>query len=307
MPHLIVIGGPTAVGKSEVGAELALRIGGEVISADSMCLYRGMDIGTAKPVAQMKRVPHHLLDVFEPGERVDAKIYEALAESKIREVLSRGRLPILVGGSYLYIQAVLFGIEETPPPDRSLREKLYGIARKRGKEFLYRKLSAIDPMYAEKVHPNDLRRIVRALEVFLLSGRRFSSFHRWSDARYRYTGFYLKRSWESLSKRIVARVVRMLERGLVEEVRALYERGLEGFLTSSQAIGYKELVPYIKGKRSLEECLHEVIRNTKEYAKRQIRWFRRQGWTEIDLEKEEPERVLETMIAVIERAQSPLS
>ena len=305
MPHLIVIGGPTAGGKSQIAADLALRIGGEIISADSMCLYRDMDIGTAKPLEEMNRVPHHLIDVFEPGERVDAKVYERLAMEKIEEISSQGKVPLLVGGSYLYIQAVLLGIEETPPPDWVLRKRLYRIAETKGGEFLYRKLMAVDPLYAEKIHPHDLRRIVRALEVFLLTGKRFSDFHRWSEPRYRYTGFYLKRDWECLSARIEERVRKMVREGLLEEVRRLYEKGLEGFLTSSQAIGYKEMIPFIKDQKPLEECLEEVIRNTKEYAKRQIRWFRRQGWIEIDLDRLTGEQAVEEMVRVLEGDQSP--
>ena len=305
MPHLIVIGGPTAVGKSQIAAELALRIGGEVISADSMCLYRGMDIGTAKPLEEMKKVPHHLIDVFEPGERVDAKVYERLAMEKIEEISSRGKVPFLVGGSYLYIQAVLLGIEETPPPDWALRDRLYRIADEKGGDFLYGKLMAVDPDYAKKIHPHDLRRIVRALEVFLLTGKRFSEFHRWSEPRFRYTGFYLKRKWENLSERIEERVRKMVREGLLEEVRRLYEGGLEGFLTSSQAIGYKEIIPFLKGQKPLEECLEEVVKNTKEYAKRQIRWFRKQGWIEIDLDRLRGEQAVEEMVRVLEGDQSP--
>ena len=285
MPDLIVVGGATAVGKSSFATELALRVGGEIVSADSMSLYRGMDIGTAKPVREREMVRHHLIDLFEPGERVDAKIYEREAVLAIRDIRSRGRIPILTGGTYLYIQAVLYGIEDTPPPSWGLRKRLYRIAQSKGSQRLYHILRAVDPPYAGKVHPRDLRRVVRALEVFVESGRPFSTYHRWDSARFDYVGFYVKRSWESLSRRIEMRVREMIEKGLLEEVKKLLEMGFESFLTSSQAIGYKELVPCIRGKKSLEECVEETIKNTRSYAKRQIRWFRKQGWIEIDLDR----------------------
>ncbi len=285
MPDLIVVGGATAVGKTSFATELALRVGGEIVSADSMSLYRGMDIGTAKPLREREIVRHHLIDLFEPGERVDAKIYEREAILAIRDIRLRGKIPILAGGTYLYIQAVLYGIEDTPPPRWELRERLYGIARRRGTQRLYRILKAVDPYYASKVHPRDLRRVVRALEVFVESGRPFSTYHRWDSARFDYAGFYVKRSRESLSRRIERRVRGMIEEGLLEEVQRLLEMGFENFLTSSQAIGYKELIPCIRGKKRLEECVEETIRNTKSYAKRQIRWFRKQGWVEIDLDR----------------------
>jgi tRNA dimethylallyltransferase len=198
--------------------------------------------------------------------------------------LERGRVPIVVGGTYLYLQALLYGLAETPEPDWKLRNKLYSIAQKSGGEFLYRKLSVIDPLYAGKIHPNDLRRIVRALEVFIQSGRRFSEFHNWTKPKIPFIGFYLRWSKEALMERIERRVLKMFEEGLVEEVKGLMEMGLEGFLTSSQAIGYKELIPYIKGDITLEEAMERVIRNTKAYAKRQIRWARRMGFLEVDME-----------------------
>jgi len=285
MEKLLIIGGPTAVGKSEVACCVAKRLGGEVVSADSMAVYRGMDVGTAKPWECLREVRHHLIDVVGPGEYFDAKIFADLATKAVEEIKGKGKVPVVVGGTYLYLQALLFGIEETPEPNRKLRERLYRIAEEKGKKYLYGKLKVVDPRYAEKVHENDLRRVVRALEVFVETWRPFSSFHRWGSPRFKFVGFFLSRSWENLSKRIELRVRRMVEEGLVEEVRRLVEGGFEGFLTSSQAIGYKELVPYLKGEESLERAVERIIRNTKEYAKRQLRWFRRQGWEEIDLDR----------------------
>lgn len=281
---LIVIGGPTASGKSEVCCLLAQKIGGEVISADSMCVYRHMDIGTAKPVECIKRVPHHLVDLIEPGEVFDARLFEELALKALQEIRERGRIPLVCGGTYLYLQAFLYGIEETPPPDWNLRKKLYQIAEEKGSEYLYAKLKVVDPIYAGKISPKDVRRIVRALEVFINSGRTFSSFHRWSSPRFEFAGFYLRWSWENLSRRIEERAKKMLQEGLLEEIKKLLQMGFEGFLTSPQAIGYKELIPCVKGEKPLEECLAHMIKNTKEQAKRQIRWFRKQGWREIDMD-----------------------
>lgn len=300
---LIVIGGATASGKSEVCCLLAKRVGGEVISADSMCVYRGMDIGTAKPLDCMREVRHHLVDIVDPGEVFDAKLFEELSLKAIREIEERKALPIVCGGTYLYIQALLYGMAETPLPDWKLRERLYHIAQRKGSPYLYQKLLAIDPLYAKKVSPNDTRRIVRALEVFINSGRPFSSFHKWDRPRFDYMGFYLSWSWEALSKRIEERAYRMLEAGLLKEIEELLKKGFESFLTSPQAIGYKEFIPYFRGEKSLEECLEEMIKNTKEYAKRQIRWFRRQGWIEIPMERLGKEGAVEEILSHLRSTQ----
>lgn len=302
MIELLVIGGATASGKSELACRLAQQIGGEIVSADSMSVYRGMDIGTAKPLDCMEKVKHHLIDVVEPGEYFDAKLFERLALEAIREISSRGRVPIVAGGTYLYMQALLYGIEDTPEPNWKLREKLYGIASLKGKEHLYELLRVIDPSYAKKVHPNDLRRVVRALEVFVETGRPFSSFHRWDSPRFRFLGVHVSRSWSTLSLRIEERVRKMVEKGLLEEVKELLGRGFENFLTSSQAIGYKELIPYFRGDVSLEEAIENIVKNTKSYARRQLRWFRRQHWLEVNLdevtEEEASRLILEKLSAL---------
>ncbi len=299
MLDLLIIGGPTATGKSELACCLAERVSGEIVSADSMAIYRGMDIGTAKPTECLKRVRHHLIDVAEPGEYFDAKLFERKASEAVEDIRRRGKLPIVCGGTYLYLQALLYGIEETPPPNWKLRKRLYSMAERRGRVHLHRKLSVIDPIYARKIHPNDLRRSVRALEVFLETGRAFSSFHRWDKPKFNYLGVYVSRDWDELSRRIEIRVHRMIEKGLVDEVKRLLDKGFEGFLTSSQAIGYKELVPYLKGEVSLEEAVEEIVKNTKEYAKRQKRWFRRQGWVEINLTNMSIEEACEKLLTLL--------
>ncbi len=282
---LLIIGGPTAVGKSDLACCVAQKLDGEIISADSMAVYKFMDIGTAKPLECMKKVKHHLIDVVEPSGYFDAKIFEEQAKKLIEEIQKRGKVPMVVGGTYLYIQALLYGIDETPKPDWKLREKLYALAERKGKEFLFKKLQVIDPNYASKIHPNDLRRTVRALEVFLSSGKPFSSYHSWDKPKLKHVGIFLIRNRESLFKRIEDRLKNMVKNGLLEEIKRLLEMGYESFLTSGQAIGYKEFVPCAKGEKTIEECLQEAIRNTKEQAKRQIRWFKKQSWHEINLDE----------------------
>ncbi len=303
---IIVIGGPTAVGKSELACITAKKINGEIISADSMMVYKYMDIGTDKPKYCMHEVKHYLIDLLDPGEYFDAKMFEIAALMCIERIKEKGKVPLVVGGSYLYIQALLYSIADTPEPDWNLRVKLYRIAEQKGSKYLYEKLRVIDPEYAEKIHPNDLRRIVRALEVFVQSGRKFSSYHNWSEPRIDFIGFCIMRSWENIVKRIEDRVRRQIEQGLVEEVKKLMNMGFERFLTSSQAIGYKELIPYIKGEKSLEECVKEIIKNTKEFARRQIRWFKKQNWIEINLDEMSMEEasnfIIEKYRALTEKA-----
>ncbi len=279
---LLIIGGPTAVGKSEVACCVAEKIGGEIISADSMAVYKGMDIGTAKLKECIEKIKHYAVDVAEPDEYFDVKMFEEIAKRAYREIVSKGKIPMLVGGTYLYIQAFLYGIEETPPPDWNLRKKLYDIVNKKGKVYLFNKLKVIDPEYASKIHPEDVRRVVRAIEVFVNTGRPFSSFHKWKEPRYDYVGIYLYRSWESLKRRIEERIRDMIKRGLLEEIKNLLNKGMS--FVSLQAIGYKEFIPVVKGEIDLEEGIKKAVKNTCEQAKRQIRWFRKQGWYEINMD-----------------------
>ena len=285
---LIVIGGPTAVGKTELSLLLAKKIGGEIISADSMAVYRGMDIGTAKPSpAERRAVNHHLIDVVEPNETFSIKRFIDLADRAVREIWEKGKVPIVVGGTYMYIHPLLYGLAETPPADWELRKKLYGRAEKEGKGQLWDELLKIDPVYAGKIHKNDLRRIVRALEVYILTGKPYSSFHtNWENAqpRYPYLGVFLVRPWEDLYKRIRNRVWDMVREGLLGEISDLLQKGFKTAVTSPQAIDYKEFIPYFESKKSLLECIYDTIKHTKEQAKRQLRWFKRyRDWLRIDL------------------------
>lgn len=274
MEEMIVIAGATATGKTELGIKLAKEIGGEVISADSMMVYKYMDIGTAKPTEEEREgVPHHIIDVVYPDETFSVKDYIQLFDIAVKDITRRGKVPVVVGGSWLYIQTALYGIAEAPEGDWQLREKLYQMDNKE----IYQKLTEIDPDYAHKIHPNDKKRVVRALEVYHLTGKPFSYFiekHRYSQPRYKFVGFIIERERQELMKRIEDRVEKMFMLGLVEEVRKLIDMGYKNALTSMQAIGYKELIPYFEKNMSLEEAKNSIIKNTKEFAKRQIRTFR---------------------------------
>lgn len=288
MNKLIIITGTTATGKTETAINLAKEIDGEIISADSMMVYKYMDIGTAKPTKEeMEGIPHYLIDIRYPNEFFDVKDFISLAKEKIKEITEKGKTAIVVGGTWLYINSLLYGLSEIPTADWNLRNKLY----KESSELLYEKLKEVDPVYAEKIHPNDKKRVVRALEVYYLTGKPFSSFHKNEDKPlYDFIGFVFERDRNQIMERIEKRVDKMIEKGLLDEVKFLLDKGYENSITSMQAIGYKELIPYFKGKCSLEEAKENIIKNTKAFAKRQIRTFRKKfkddKWYFIDIKDE---------------------
>ncbi len=274
---LLAIVGPTASGKSEAAIAVAEAIGAEIVSVDSMLVYRGMDVGTAKPSpADRARVPHHLVDVVEPSEPFTVARYRELAEGAIRGIRERGRRVLLVGGSGLYFRAVVDRLA-FPGTDARTRALLELEARALGPERLHARLAELDPAAASRIEPANVRRTVRALEVAAVTGRPFSAFaadwERYEPGRVRAAGVEIPR--EILAARIEARVRRMLEGGLLEEVRALVERGLGGWLTASQAIGYAEFARHLAGELSLEEAVASTVRRTRELARRQMVWFRR--------------------------------
>ena len=289
MPEKIaVVCGPTASGKTALAVELALRLDGEVVSADSMQVYRRLDIGTAKPTPEEKRgIPHHMLDVADPWEDYSVARYVMDAAPVVDDILSRGRLPIVAGGTGLYIDALVAGREFAPfPGDSGLRAQLERRAETEGLPALYRELEQSDPQAAARVHPNDAKRIIRALEVFLATGSTISRHNEHTQAlppRYEAVRVGLRFADRAdMWARIDARTEEMFTRGLAEEVRAL-AAVLPPDCTAMQAIGYKELSAALREGRSLEEAKAEIKLRTRQYAKRQLTWFRRDqstGWYE---------------------------
>ncbi len=288
---LVVIAGPTAVGKTDVGILVARRINGEVISGDSMQVYRHMDIGTAKPtIEEMGGIPHHMIDILNPDEEFNVALFQKKVEYLIIEINKRGKTPILVGGTGLYINSVINYYDFSPPGgDLVRREELSRLAVQRGNEYLMGLLREADPAAASKIHLNDTRRLVRALEVYYLTGRPISGFQYNSEGmppKYNLSYFGLLMNREKLYQRIEQRVDKMIAKGLVEEVQNLIEMGYKPSNTAMQALGYKEIIDYLYGRCTLEEAVLLIKRNTRRLAKRQMTWFRRDKrikW--IDVEK----------------------
>jgi len=300
MEKIIAITGTTATGKTEISIKLAETLNGEIISADSMMVYKYMDIGTAKPSLEERQgIPHYVIDVVYPNENFSVQDFLNIANKKIREIQSKGKTPIVVGGTWLYIQALLYGLSKAPPADIKIREELY----KESKETLYKKLLEVDPVYAKKIHINDKKRTVRALEVYYLTGKPFSSFHSWNKPLYDFIGFVFSREKHQIMERIEKRVEKMFELGLVDEVKFLIEKGFKNSLTAMQAIGYKEIIPYIEGKISLEKSKKQIIKNTKNFAKIQIRTFKNKfkdkNWYHLDITNCKNKEILDKILEKI--------
>jgi tRNA dimethylallyltransferase len=291
MAALLVVCGPTAVGKTLVGARLAELLKGEVISADSMQVYRGLDIGTDKPPPELRaRAPHHMLDVVELSEIYSAARYEREAGAIIDRLLSENKLPMVVGGSGLYIRILLRGIFPAPPASASVRTRLKKEAEERGIVSLFERLKTVDRNYARVAAPNDLRRIVRALEVFELTGIPFSEWHqRHKTLQQPRNAFMLglTRPRENLYRRIEQRVDDMFGRGLVDETRGLIGKGYADCLRRIRPLGYVEAMDYLEGRLGLEEAIDLVKRNSRRYAKRQLTWFRKEEVTWVEIGQDE--------------------
>jgi tRNA dimethylallyltransferase len=275
-PFLALVG-PTASGKSEAAVALTQRLGAEIVSVDSMLVYRGMDVGTAKPTwAERTRIPHHLVDVAEPEEPFSVARYQELARAVVEDVDGRGHRVLLVGGSGLYFRAIVDELE-FPATDSDAREELRAEAVVLGPDRMHERLAELDPAAAARIEPTNVRRTVRALEVAAVTGRPFSSYaarwERYPDERVRAAGIDVPR--DVLTRRIEARVRGMVDAGLLEEVRALLDRGLFGWLTASRAIGYAEFARHLRGEITLAEATAETVRRTRELARRQMVWFRR--------------------------------
>ncbi|NLZ44366.1 MAG: tRNA (adenosine(37)-N6)-dimethylallyltransferase MiaA [Clostridia bacterium] len=277
---LLIVAGPTATGKTKIAIELALRLGAEIISADSMQIYKYMDIGTAKPSPEERKlVPHHLIDLISPAEPFTVADYQRVFQATYEQLQQKGVLPLLTGGTGLYIRAVTRGYNfPGPPVNQELRASLRREAEARGKEEMHRRLAEVDPESAGRIHPNDLKRVLRALEVYLTTGAPISSWQKGEEETLPEDIIYigLTRDREELYHRIELRVDLMIAQGLLEEVRSLLEMGFGPELQSMQGLGYKELVPVVKGEKTLAEAVRLLKKRTRNYAKRQMTWFRKE-------------------------------
>ncbi|RLA88878.1 MAG: tRNA (adenosine(37)-N6)-dimethylallyltransferase MiaA [Deltaproteobacteria bacterium] len=276
---LIVLVGPTATGKSKMAIYLAKQIGGEIVSADSMLVYKGMDIGTAKPT-QIERdgIKHHLIDLVNPDETFNVARFRALASKVIKEIYLNNKRIIVVGGTGLYIKALLYGLFSHPPIPNEISEKIKKIEREKGQEGLFSWLSDIDPESAKNIHPNDRIRTIRALEIFLMTGRSIKEFHKEHAFKENYYDPLLIGLWmdkKLLYKRIEERTDEMIEKGFVDEVKYLLAKGYNPELPSMKALGYRQIIKYLQKEISLDKAIHLIKRDTKRYAKRQFTWFKK--------------------------------
>ena len=278
---LVILTGPTAVGKSALSISLAKAIDGEIISAESMQVYKYMDIGTDKITPeQMEGVPHYLIDEFEPDKEFNVVTFQKYAKKYISEIYEKNKIPILVGGTGFYIQAVLYDIDfKEAEDDYAYRNKLEKLAKEKGRDYTHKQLEKIDPESAKAIHPNNLQRVIRALEYYKETGELMSDHNKKQKEKtspYNFCYFVLNKDREKLYNSINLRVDEMFEEGLVDEVKSLLDRGYTKDLVSMQGLGYKEIIPYILGERTLEEAIYLLKRDTRHYAKRQLTWFRRE-------------------------------
>lgn len=303
--------GPTAVGKTAASIGLAKAVAGEIISADSMQVYRGMDIGSAKiSRKEMDGVRHYLVDVLEPEEEFNVVKFQRLARQAAEEIYSRNKIPIVVGGTGFYIQALLYDIDFTENDgDISLRQELEKTAEEKGPEYLHQLLQEVDPQAARDLHPNNIKRVIRALEFYRQTGQKISEHNRKERAKespYRYAYFVLTDDRARLYDRIDRRVDAMMEAGLLEEVRSLRDRGVKRTCTSMQGLGYKELYACLEGECSLDEAVRIIKRDTRHFAKRQLTWFRRERdviWLDKGRFLQDEGRILQEMLRCLKEKQ----
>ena len=303
-PKLVVITGPTASGKTALGVMLAQRLGGEVVSADSMQIYRGMNIGTAKPTPEeMQGVDHYLIDVLDPEDEFHVVRFQEMAKAALKEIHAKGQIPIVAGGTGFYIQAVLRGIDFTENEENTeYRKKLELLAEEQGPESLHEMLKKVDPVSAENIHANNIKRTIRALEYYELTGEPISVHNEREKERtspYNFSYFVLTDDREKLYARIEDRIDEMMSQGLVDEVRQLKDMGCRKGMTSMQGLGYKEILEYLDGECSLEDAVYTLKRDTRHFAKRQLTWFRRESevtWIDKGRFDYNEEKILEYMI-----------
>lgn len=289
---LIIITGPTAVGKTDLSVDLALKLGGEIISADSMQVYRGMDIGTAKIKEEEKKgVPHYLIDIINPDEEFNVTIFKDLAKKHINDICSRGKIPIIAGGTGFYIQSVLYDIEFTDFDEEKRSEVkmlLEDTLEEKGIDFMYERLKEVDPKYAEIIHKNNIRRVLHGLEYNIVTGNRLSEHNEEQRERtspYNFLYFVLNDDRAKVYGRINSRVDEMLREGLADEVRGLLDAGYSRDLPSMQGLGYKEMADYLCDECSYAEAVELIKRDTRHFAKKQLTWFKRERVT-VELNRE---------------------
>ncbi len=315
---LVILTGPTAVGKTALSIALAKAIGGEIISADSMQVYRHMDIGSAKVTEgekkgvphqlidvtreEMKGIPHHLIDVLEPAEEFNVVVFQKLAKQAVEEIYSRGHIPILVGGTGFYIQALVYDIDFTENnEDTALRQALEEQARREGADVLYERLRAVDPESCESIHAHNIKRVIRAIEFYEKTGKKISDHNReqrQNASPYHFAYFVLTDDRDRIYQRINERVDQMMAQGLEEEVRALRDLGCRRDMVSMQGLGYKEILSALEGEISLEEAVCQIKRDTRHFAKRQLTWFRREKeviWMDKTVFDYKSQKILEFM------------
>lgn len=305
---LVILTGPTAVGKSDLSIKLAKQINGEIISADSMQVYRGMDIGSAKiRPEEMQGIRHYLIDELDPKEPFHVVKFQELAKKYMKEIWRRGKTPILVGGTGFYIQAVLYDIDFTENgEDDSYRRELERIAVEKGADFLHQMLITVDPQAAMQIHANNIKRVIRALEFYHETGTQISQHNeqeRQKVSPYNAAYFVLNDDRSAIYQRINRRVDLMMEAGLVEEVEKLRKSGCTRDMVSMQGLGYKEILDYLEGICPLEEAVYTIKRDTRHFAKRQLTWFKRERdviWIQRDVWKQNENAMLEFMLRTLE-------
>lgn len=304
---LIILTGPTAVGKTSTSIELAKRINGEIISADSMQVYKHMDIGTAKimPV-EMQGIPHHLIDILEPEEEFNVAEFQKRGKACYEGILARGKVPIFVGGTGFYLQSIIYDIDfEKSEADETLRQELTKLAETKGAEYLHQKLQEVDPKSANIIHFNNVKRVIRAIEYYEQTGEPISAHNereREKESPYDLAFFLLNMDRERLYSRIEQRVDIMVKEGLLEEVKSLLDRGCTWDMVSMRGLGYKEFEDYFAGKMSLEEAIYVLKRDTRHFAKRQLTWFRREqnvDWIDVLKYDLDPHKITDYMVNYI--------
>lgn len=304
---LIILTGPTAVGKTKASIGLAKAIGGEIISADSMQVYKKMDIGSAKiRDDEMEGVNHYLIDVLDPAEEFNVVLFQKMAKQAMEEIYANGHIPIVVGGTGFYIQALLYNIDFTQEnEDNHIRTELETIAKEQGADYLHQMLREIDARSAETIHANNVKRVVRAIEYYRQTGKPISEHNekeRQKESPYAFAYFVLVDERQKLYDRIEKRIDVMIEEGLLDEVKALYEEGYTRDMVSMQGLGYKEILDYLDGKMTLEEAIYVLKRDTRHFAKRQITWFKREKdvcWIDKSAFQYDEDRILAEMLNIL--------